>query len=306
MSKPLTLVVMAAGLGSRFGGLKQLKPVGPGGETISEYAVYDAYRAGFSRFVFILKPGTELDFDAAVLSRLPGDLQVETCPQRMDDLPEGLTTPPGRERPWGTAHAVWSARHLVDGPFAVVNADDFYGAEAFTLLAHHLRRFSDTPDLYCMAGYRLSNTVTSYGSVSRGICKVDEKGMLTSIVEHVTIERTPQGIVSHLPEGDLPLVDDTLVSMNAWGLTPQFFPAVEEALRGMFVPGSADLLKNECYLPTIADNQRRDGSARVCVYPTPDRWYGVTYIEDLQGVRDGIRGLVKSGAYPTPLWKGEI
>ena len=304
MEKNLTLLVMAAGMGSRFGGLKQLAPVGLDNETSAEYAIYDALRAGFSHIVFVIKEEMQADFEERVLSRLPKHLWISICYQKLDDLPEGFSLPEGRTKPWGTAHAVWSARHVIDGPFAAVNADDFYGAGAFAQLADHLRKEGAQSDCYCMGGYRLSNTVTEYGSVSRGICQVDADGMLQSVVEHVTIECTDTGIVSTLADGSrVPLAPDTLVSLNCWGFTPHLFPAIERALLEMSKQPLEKLLKMECFLPFVADEQRINGEARIRVYPTHDKWYGVTYREDLAGVQQAISQKIEAGEYPPSLWK---
>lgn len=306
MKKDITLLVMAAGMGSRFGGLKQLAPVGLDGETMAEFAVFDALRAGFSHIVFVIKEEMQEDFNREVLSRLPRHLWVSTCYQNLDDLPESFTRPPERVKPWGTAHAVWSARHIIKGPFAVINADDYYGAEAYRQIAAHLQRPDAQPDEYCMVGYRLKNTVTDYGSVSRGICDVDAEGMLQSVVEHVTIERTAEGIVSTLPDGEkVPLAPDTLVSMNCWGFTPHLFPAIEKALLDMRLLPPDQLLKTECFLPFVADAQRIAGEASIRVYPTHDKWYGVTYREELSSVQEAIQQKIRAGEYPPSLWKEE-
>lgn len=300
----LTLLVMAAGMGSRFGGLKQMTPVGLDGETIAEFSLYDALHAGFDRAIFVIKEEMQADFDQQILRRLPQHLSVTTCYQRLSDLPEGFVFPTGREKPWGTAHAVWSARHLIDGPFAVINADDYYGPGAYAQIADHMRQADAEADCYCMVGYRLMNTLSPMGSVSRGVCEVDGQGMLQSVVEHVTIECTEAGIVSTLPDGaKIPLAPDTLVSLNCWGFTPYLFPAIERALLQMRSLPEERLLKAECYLPFVADEQRTAGEARIRVYPTHDKWYGVTYREELGSVQEAIRQKIKAGEYPPSLWK---
>lgn len=300
----ITLLVMAAGMGSRFGGLKQLMPVGLDGETIAEFSVYDALRAGFTRVIFVIKEEMQADFDRQILSRLPRRLSVSTCYQRLSDLPEGFAFPVGREKPWGTAHAVWSARHLIDGPFAVINADDYYGPGAYAQIAEHLRHADARPDCYCMVGYRLQNTVSTMGSVSRGVCEVDTEGMLQSVVEHVTIECTDAGIISTLPDRtEAPLAPETLVSLNCWGFTPHLFPAIERALLEMRNLPTERLLKAECYLPFVADEQRMAGEAHIQLYPTQDKWHGVTYREELASVQQAIREKIRAGAYPDSLWK---
>ena len=301
MKKPV-LVVMAAGLGSRYGGLKQLDPVGPHGQLIIDYSLYDARRAGFESVAFVVRPGAEGDFHAAIGRRVERCLEVHYCAQSLDDLPEGFAVPAGRSKPWGTCHAMLAARHVVDGPFAVINADDCYGPAAFRALYAHLTSGGDERE-YAMAGYRLENTVTENGSVARGVCAVGG-GLLREITERTRIERRGGGIC-YTDDGQnwLPLPPDTVVSMNIWGFQRNFmdaawerFPAfLERALR-------ENPLKAEYFLPYAVEQLLGEGQARVRVLPTPDRWYGVTYREDKPLVVSSLARLTATGTYPENLW----
>ncbi len=305
MNKPV-LVVMAAGMGSRYGGLKQLDPVGGHGELIIDYSIYDARRAGFETVVFVIKPEIEADFKAAIGDRLSRVMDVRYVYQRLDDLPEGYAVPEGRVKPWGTAQAALAARGVVDGPFAVINADDYYGPEGFRAIYDYLLSHPDG-DMYeyAMVGYLLENTVTEHGYVSRGVCVESGDNDLISVTERTRIEKgaacprfTEDGGATW---EDLP--GDTIVSMNLWGFTRSYldeawarFPAfLDGALRD-------NPMKGEYYLPTVVSQLIAEGRARVKVLRSRDKWYGVTYQEDKPVVVKAIADMTAGGLYPENLW----
>jgi NDP-sugar pyrophosphorylase family protein len=274
-----TLLVLAAGLGSRYGGLKQLDPVGPSGETILDYSIYDAIRAGYAKVVFVIRKQNEAAFRETAGARWSGHIAVEYAFQELD------TTKSGRTKPWGTAHAVLAAADSVQTPFAVINADDFYGAQSLRLLSEH---FSAGLGDYAMVAYPLRNTLSPFGTVSRGICEVDQGGYLRAIVErtHIAADGSSTG--------------DELVSMNLWGFTPSLFPELRLYF-ARFLAGHANDLTAEAYLPTFVDELIAAGRARVRVLQTPDAWLGMTYREDLPRVAAGIRALIAAGVYPERL-----
>ena len=301
MQQP-TLVVMAAGMGSRFGGLKQIMPVDDAGHPIIDFSLYDARRAGFERVAFIIKHAIEADFRAAVGERMEKYFRVDYVYQEPDVLPAGYTVPAGREKPWGTGHAVACCRGVVDGPFAVINSDDFYGAGAFQTIYDFLA--ADRADTeYAMVGYRLRNTVTENGYVSRGIC-TSENGLLTGVTERTHIEQRGSAAVYIEDGAEHPLTGDETVSMNFWGFSPKMldelwtgFPAfLDENL-------PQNPLKCEYYLPAVANAAVRSGRASVRVLECGEVWHGVTYKEDLQSVRDAIAELKRNGTYPEKLWE---
>lgn len=309
MHKPV-LVVMAAGMGSRYGGLKQLDPVGPGGQLIIDYSIYDARRAGFETVIFVIKRENEADFRAAIGDRLSRAMEVRYAFQDRDDLPAGYAVPQGRVKPWGTAHAVLAARALIDGPFAVINADDYYGPEAFAKIYRYLSAHPDSPGCYefAMVGYRLENTVTDHGSVARGVCVETEQGYLSSITERTRIEKGPAS-PRYTEDGgatwhDLP--GDALVSMNLWGFTHSYlreawsrFPAfLDQAL-------AENPMKGEYFLPSVVSALIGEGKARVKVLPSGDRWYGVTYQQDKPVVVAALADMTARGLYPGQMWTGE-
>lgn len=307
MNKPV-LVVLAAGMGSRYGGLKQIDPVGTQGEAILDYSLYDAHRAGFQTAVIIIKEAIKKDFMETVGKRLEGcPMEIRYAYQELDKVPEGFTVPEGRTKPWGTSHAVLCARaEIGDAPFGVINADDYYGPEAFRRLYDFLAESKDSqPYEFCMIGYRLGNTVTDNGSVARGVCQTDGEGNLTSIVERTRIEKYAGGIHFTTDEGktweDVP--GDTPVSMNMWGFTQGFVEEIArrfpEFLRNEVVENPA---KAEFYLPMTVGQLLREGAVRVKVLPTGDRWYGVTYAEDKPMVVAALKGLTDQGLYPDGLW----
>ena len=286
-----TLVVMAAGMGSRFGGLKQLEPIGPGGQALLDFSVYDAKAAGFNKVVFIIKHAIEDDFKRIVGSRIEKMIDVEYVFQETDDLPEGFLCPPDRVKPWGTGHAVWCCRNTVKTPFAVINADDYYGKGAFEKIYKHL---STNNSDYCMVGFRLKNTLTENGSVSRGVCNIED-GILKSITERTEIVdcnyKDENGEWISLPE-------DTVVSMNMWGFTPDFFAYAERDLNE-FLMDKINVPKSEFYLPSIVSNVIGRGEKQVSVLVAEDKWYGVTYKEDKAGVQSALTAKIKNGEYKT-------
>ncbi len=283
-----TLVVMAAGMGSRFGGLKQVEPVGPNGEAILDFSVYDAKRAGFDKVVFIIKKQIEQEFKTLVGSRIEKTIEVEYVFQETDKLPEGFICPETRQKPWGTGHAILCCKGIVNEPFAVVNADDYYGVSGFQSIYDYLMK----NDNYCMVGFRLGNTVTENGTVSRGVCEI-ENGMLRSVTEHTKIG--PDG-TSALTDGVVKLPMDTVVSMNMWGFTPDIFTHLEEQFTN-FLTENLQSEKGEFFLPFVVDDLIQSGKKQVAVLTTEDKWYGVTYKEDKEPVVAAIQALVDDGVY---------
>lgn len=294
MSAP-TLLVLAAGMGSRYGGLKQLDPVGPGGETLLDYSVRDAMRAGFDRVVFLIRRDIEKDFRARIGARYEGRISVDYAFQQLDELPGGLVPSSGRTKPWGTAHAIWCARQAIGTPFAAINADDFYGAESFHLLGDFLRTADSAanPAQFAMAAYRLDQTLSEHGTVARGICQVGTGGLLLGVEEITDLARRADGAVA---SGDRTFADHTPVSMNFWGFTPQIFPLLERSLRD-FLAAQSGSEKAECYIPSAVAEMIASGAATVRVLPTSSAWFGVTYREDRPRVVESIAKLVASGAY---------
>ena len=307
MNKPV-LVVMAAGMGSRFGGLKQLEPIDDNGHVILDYSVYDAHRAGFDTVVFVIKPEIEKDFREKVGERMSKVMDVKYVFQLSDDLPEGYAVPEGRVKPWGTAQAVLAARHVVDGPFAVINADDYYGPEGFEEIYNYLIHHPDGNGLYeyAMVGYLLKNTLTENGSVARGVCTETASGYLHSVVERTKIFKGETGPVYTEDDGTTwhELSDDDVVSMNLWGFQKSY---LEEAWAGF--PAFLDKaiaenpLKGEYYLPSVVSSLLSQHKARVKVLRSNDRWYGVTYKEDKPGVEEALKDLREKGLYPEFLWE---
>lgn len=298
----MTLVILAAGMGSRYGGLKQLDPMTENGSFIIDFSIHDAIVAGFDRVVFLIKEENLELFRETVGNRVAEKIRVEYAFQRVSDLPDGSSVPEGRIKPWGTGHAVWCVRDLVKDNFAVINADDFYGRDTFLRLAEHLGRADATqaPAHHCMVGFRLGNTLTENGTVSRGHCTVDENGMLESVTERTKIKKTADGAAYLAEDGEtwIGLSPDTIVSMNCWGFTPAIFARLETGLATFLSSLGDNLQKAEYYLPFAVDEQRRDGLCDVRVYPTLSRWYGVTYAEDKASVKAAIGALIASGEYP--------
>lgn len=303
MQQNLTLVVLAAGMGSRYGGLKQLDKVGPSGEAIIDYSIYDAIQAGFNKVVFVIRKDIETDFRAFVGSKFEGKIAVEYVFQELDRLPQGLQAPAGREKPWGTGHAVLMAANVVKENFAVINADDFYGKEAYTTLATYLQQLDPTSYDNAMVGYLLKNTLSDYGYVSRGQCSSDENAYLIDVIERTHIEREQNGIFfDDENKGKLALDEDTLVSMNFWGFTPMFFKQLEVQFQAFFETNKT-ALKAEFYIPSVVNAMIASGTARTKVLQSNASWFGVTYQADRPVVVESIRKLVEAGNYPQSLWK---
>ena len=296
-----TLFILAAGMGSRYGGLKQMDGLGPNGEAILDYSVYDALRAGFGKIVFVIRKDFEDDFRRVVLSKYAGKVTCELCFQSVDKVPEGCTFNAERTKPWGTNHALLMGRDLIHEPFAVINADDFYGKESFQVLADYLRSVEGTTGRYCMVGYRVCNTLSENGSVSRGVCATDENGLLTDVVERTKIEEK-NGTIVYTEDGvDTPLKPETPVSMNMWGFTPEYFKYSEKAFR-QFLEAHGQELKSEFYIPTLVNQLIGEGKATCKVLDTPSRWFGVTYAEDRPQVVEKINRLIAAGEYPAKLF----
>ena len=306
MNKPV-LVVMAAGMGSRYGGMKQIDPVGPNGQVIVDYSLYDARRAGFETVIFVIKHEIEDAFKAAIGDRVSKAMNVKYAFQQLEELPAGYTVPEGRVKPWGTCHAVLAAKDLIDGPFAVINADDYYGPEAFRVMYDYLSTHEDDSYYdYCMVSYLLRNTVSENGSVARGVCVTNPDGTLHSVTERTRIETFPGGI--HFTEDDgktwTELPGSTVVSMNLWGFTPSFVG--EAKLRfAKFLDKALveNPIKGEYFLPSVVSELVAEGKARVKVLHSPDKWYGVTYKEDKPVVVAAINEKIDAGVYPDKLWE---
>lgn len=296
-----TLFVLAAGMGSRYGGLKQIDGLGPSGETIMDYSVYDALRAGFGKVVFVIRKDFEEAFRKAVISKYADKVPCEVCFQSVDSVPEGCTYNPERTKPWGTNHAVLMAKDLIKEPFAVINADDFYGRESFQVLADYLKSVEGTTGKYCMVGYRVANTLSENGSVSRGVCATDESGYLTDVVERTKIEKVGDKIIYTEDGVDTEISPNSPVSMNMWGFTPEYFEYVEKAFVE-FLQARGQELKSEFYIPTLVNDMIRSGEATCKVLDTTSKWFGVTYAEDRPQVVMKINNLVKEGVYPEKLF----
>lgn len=294
------LVVMAAGMGSRFGGLKQMTPINDQEELILDFSVYDALQAGFKKVVFVIREDMEADFCEIVASRIISHIGAEYVFQRADDLPDGFSPPDGRTKPWGTGHAVWTARRLVDGPFAVINADDFYGREAFELIFKHLSGSLSEGD-YAMVGYRLGNTLTEHGSVSRGVCETED-GYLTNVQERVRIEKREEGAAYSEDAGMswIPLSADSIVSVNMWGFTADFMDALTSQFEGFLSEPSNR--EKEFYLPSAVKQSMDKKLCTVKVLDTDEKWYGVTYRDDRAGVTAALDEMKRQGQYPRRLW----
>ena len=307
MKKKPVLVVMAAGMGSRYGGLKQIDPVGSHGEAILDYSIYDAYEAGFDTVVIIIKEAIRQDFMDTVGARLrKSPVEIRYAYQELDKLPGGYTVPEGRTKPWGTSHAVLCARDVIGGaPFAVINADDYYGKSAYKVMYDALCRLEDDEKYnYCMVGYSLGKTVTENGSVARGVCCTDEKGFLTQIIERTRIEKHPDGIrFTEDGENWVELPEDTIVSMNMWGYTPSFLAEIETGFTAFLDNAmKTNPLKGEYYLPLVVQSLLADNKATVKVLTSPDKWYGVTYAADKPLVVAALKEKTEAGLYPDGLW----
>ena len=303
MTHEPTLVIMAAGMGSRFGGLKQMTPVDEEGHFIIDFSLYDAYRAGFRRVAFIIKREIEQTFRKTIGARMEKWFHVDYVYQELDRLPEGFAVPEGRKKPWGTAHAVACCRGVVEGPFAVINSDDFYGRGAYEEIYRFLTE-NETPHHYAMLGYQLRNTVTEFGSVARGVCHVQD-GMLLDITERTKIFKRGQD-AAYTEDGEtfVPLSGDTQVSMNFWGFTPEILDEIWDAFPAFLTENlPVNPEKCEFYLPTFVGSRLAEGKVRVRVLPCMETWHGVTYKEDLDSVKAAIGQLKREGKYPARLWE---
>lgn len=295
-------MVLAAGMGSRYGGLKQLDGLGPNGETIMDYSIYDAYKAGFGKVVFVIRQLFEKEFKEAILSKYENVIPVEVVFQELSNLPDGYALDPNREKPWGTNHAVMMGKSVINEPFAVINADDFYGRASYEVLAKKLTELAGQENHYCMVGYRLKNTLSESGAVARGVCESDDKGFLKTVTERTHIERKDGQI--QYKEGEVWTVvpEEAPVSMNMWGFTPDYFKH-SDAYFAEFLDNNKANLKAEYFIPYVIDKLIQGQVADVEVLDTPAKWFGVTYAEDRASVVAKIEDLVKSGVYPSPLWK---
>lgn len=304
MSAP-TLIIMAAGIGSRYGGLKQVDPIGPNGEIIIDYSVYDALRAGFDKIVFVIRKDLEEAFREKIGRQVEQRIETVYVFQDVNDVPPGVAVPPERTKPWGTGHAVLSCKDVVDEPFAVINADDFYGRQAFDALAGYLRQAHDQAGWYdySMVGYVLRNTLSEYGSVARGVCEITHEGLLTRVQERTRIEK--EGIDARYTEDGehwVCLPGEAIVSMNFWGFTPSFFNNLETHFSHFFERNDGNLLKTEFFLPDVVNALLLAGKARVRVLPVNERWFGVTNKADRALVQAALQDLLENGVYPRDLW----
>ncbi len=297
-----TLVLLAAGMGSRYGGVKQIDSVGPNGEAIIDYSIYDALRTGFTDLCFVVRADIEEAVREFFAGKFPDTIRVSYAIQSLDDIPEGISAPANREKPWGTSHAVYAARGVVSTPFAVINADDFYGRDAYKTLHAYLSALANDETDYAMVGYRLEETLSPHGTVSRGICKTDADGFLESITEHKKIEATGSRIIDTLDDGSTQeLQPDDIASMNMFGFTPAVFPQIEREFTS-FVRKNGDNPKAEFYIPDLMTRLIATKNAQMRVLSTSARWFGMTYREDRKVVQERIREYVESGIYPRNLW----
>ena len=300
-----TLFVLAAGMGSRYGGLKQLDGLGPNGETIMDYSIFDAIRGGFGKVVFVIRRDFEDAFREKVLSKYEGHIPTELVFQSINDLPEGFTCPEGRQKPWGTNHAVLMGKDVIKEPFAVINADDFYGRDTFAVIGKYLSNLpADAHDDYCMVGFRVGNTLSESGTVARGICSTDANGHLTTVVERTEIMRVDGPVCYKDEKGEWVAVpDNTPVSMNVWGFTPDYFAHSEKYFKEFLSdPRNMQNLKAEFFIPLMVNKLINEKTSTVKVLDTTSHWFGVTYAADRQGVVDKIQALIDKGEYPAKLF----
>lgn len=298
-----TLLILAAGMGSRYGSLKQIEGFGPSEETITDYSIFDAIKAGFDKVVFVISAAMENEFVSSYVKKFPADIHIDYVVQSLDKIPSGIVLNPDRVKPWGTGHAVMVASEKIKGPFAVINADDFYGQISYALISDYLQNIEENDiSEYCLVGYKIENTLSKYGTVSRGVCHVNDQAFLSDIHERTRIERIggkivyldQNGVRNEIPEG-------SLVSMNLFGFMPSFFNYLKEEFESFISLHSNDL-KGEIYLPFVVDNLIKAGKARVKVIETPESWFGVTYKEDRPHVREMIKELVQKGKYSSTLF----
>ncbi len=304
MKKQATLVIMAAGMGSRFGGLKQIEPVGPSGEIILDYSVYDAAKAGFDKVIFVIKHEIEDVFKEIIGNKYDDKIEVSYAYQCIDNIPDGFSVPEGRTKPWGTGHAILSCKELIDGPFAVINADDYYGSETFKIMYDELVGEKEESEIYdfSMVAFKIENTITENGSVARGVCR-EEEGYLARINERTKIMEH-EGRIAYTEDGEswTEIPEGTPVSMNLWGFTQELMPELESRFACFLEANKDNLLKGEFFIPFVVDDLIKEGKARVKVLRTPEKWYGVTYKEDKQTVTNALEKKTEEGLYPSPLW----
>ena len=296
-----TLFILAAGMGSRYGGLKQLDGLGPSGETIMDYSVYDALKAGFGKIVFVIRHDFEQEFREKVVSKYEGHVPVEVVFQDLDNIPEGFTRNPERTKPWGTGNAVLMGTDVINEPFAVINADDYYGRESFEILAQALRDMEGKKGEYCMIGFRIENTLSENGGVSRGLCEVSADGNLTGVTECHGIERKGDKLIHVLNGEEKEFPAGANVSMNMWGFTPDYFGYSEKAFV-KFLSKYAGELKGEFYIPTVVNDLIEANEITLAVKETPSKWFGVTYAADREDTVNQFKKLVEEGVYPSPLF----
>ncbi len=304
-----TLLLLAAGMGSRYGGLKQLDGMGPAGETMMDYAIFDAVRAGFTRVVFVIRRDFEDAFRDVIVPRYASQVPVDICFQELADVPADIPVTSAREKPWGTAHAIRAARDIVREPFAAINADDFYGRASYEAM-HGFLTSAEAADgvkagtlpTYAMVGFELRRTLSPHGTVARGICTTDADGYLTGVKEMTRITAVDDHVENQeIPDAPVRLTGDEPVSLNMWGFTPAAFPQIEDTFRA-FLREHGQHPTAECYIPSVVDQLVRKGACRVRVLPTTSRWFGVTYREDRPGVAAALAALTSDGEYPSPLW----
>lgn len=300
-NKP-TLLVLAAGMGSRYGSLKQVDKLGPSGETITDYSIYDAIRAGFGKVVFVIRKSIEADFKE-VFNKFSSHIEVEYVFQEVDNVPAGVSIPADRQKPWGTGHAVMVAAEAIKTPFAVINADDFYGAGSYRIIAQHLiENWNNPKATYSMVGFVLNNTLSEHGHVSRGVSEVNSQGNLVSITERTQIQQQGTGIVFKDSDDSFkPLTGNEIVSMNFWGFPASIFPHLQNKF-AQFIKANSQNAKAEFYLPYAVNDLVNEGEANVKVLSSPDKWFGVTYKEDKEATINRISALVAQGVYPSNLW----
>ena len=300
-----TLLLLAAGMGSRYGGLKQLDGLGPNGETIMDYSIYDAIKAGFGKIVFVIRKDFEKDFKEKILSKYEGHIPTELVFQSLDALPEGFTVPEGREKPWGTNHAVMMAKDVIKEPFCVINCDDFYNRDSFMVLGKFLAELPENAkNTYAMVGFRVGNTLSENGTVARGVCSTDESGLLTTVVERTEIMRVDGKVCYKDEQGQwVSIADNTPVSMNMWGFTPDYFEYSEAYFKEFLADEkNRTNLKAEFFIPLMVNKLVNDKTATVKVLDTTSKWFGVTYSADREGTVERIQSLVNEGVYPAKLF----
>jgi hypothetical protein len=298
-----TLFVLAAGMGSRYGGLKQLDGLGPNGETIMDYSIYDAIRGGFGKVVFVIRKDFEQDFRTKILNKYENHIPVALVFQSLDALPEGFSVPKDRVKPWGTNHAVMMGKDVINEPFAVINSDDFYGRDSFAVMAKELSGMFGKKNEYCMVGYRVGNTLSDSGTVARGVCETNAEGYLTTVVERTAIERINGKVSFNDENGKLVSIpDNTPVSMNMWGFTPDYFAYSDDYFK-QFLKENVGKPKAEYFIPLLVNKLINDGTVKVKVLDTTSKWFGVTYAADRQGVVDKFKALTDAGEYPNNLFK---